>query len=176
MGVRFAEIRAEMRLIGKWFGRRSRDTAILNGELSILSSLVTIYRDHNEFDEEEKCLNRVRQVHRGIWRRRNAPLSWAIWPLKAYVDYLLGSTLRFAAALLLWVVGLTAIFYASDPDKPGIGTALHTAVATFFGIDPPELGNEMGWWGFVFGLLGSFSGFLHLGIFISRLYNLISRK
>jgi len=69
---------------------------------------------------------------------------------------------------------LTLIFWAAAPDE-NLANALHMGVTTFFGFDPPGTGKAEGM-AFAAGLIGAFSGFLHLGIFISRLYNLISRK
>jgi len=171
---RFAEIKKETQLLGAWYGRRAREIAVLNAELAILSRLVTIFRDYNEFDEEDMTLQRVRSVQRGIWRRRVGPAAWLVWPFRAYVEYLLGSTVRFATALFLWLTGLTLIFWAAAPDE-NLANALHMGVTTFFGFDPPGTGKAEGM-AFAAGLIGAFSGFLHLGIFISRLYNLISRK
>jgi hypothetical protein len=171
---RFDEIRTETRLLGAWYGRRAREVAVLNAELAILSRLVTIFRDYNEFDEEDKTLQRVRSVQRGIWLRRAGPAAWLVWPFRAYVEYLLGSTVRFATALFLWVTGLTLIFWVGGTDE-NLAHALHAGVTTFFGFEPPGADEAEGV-AFTAGLLGAFSGFLHLGIFISRLYNLISRK
>ena len=113
---RFAEIRNEVHLLGCWYGVRSRDAAVTNAELTIVSRLMPIFRDHEEFDEEEKCRQLIRALHRRVWwkQSRRNPLNWLVWPIRAYIEFLLGSMTRFTAALLVWLVGLMLAFAATE--------------------------------------------------------------
>jgi hypothetical protein len=109
---RFGEIRRDMKLLGRWYGVGSRDTAVFNGELTIISRLMRVYRDYEEFDEEEQCRARMRSLQRAIWWRksRRNPFSWFVLPVRAYIEFLIGSMTRFAAALVVWIFLLSLAF------------------------------------------------------------------
>jgi len=178
---RFAEIRRDMRLLGRWYGLRGRESAVLNGELTIVGRISRIFREFDEFDEEEKCRRRMRTLHRRIWWRqsRKNPVAWVVWPVRAYIEFLLGSLTRFTAALVLWVVGLTGAFalvrpYAEQADEPSELAPLSQAVSFFFGVEPLEGTVHTGW--IALTLLATVSGFVHLGVFISQVYAMIARR
>jgi len=174
---RFQEIRRDIRQLGQWYGVRSRD--VLNGELTILSRLIQIFRDHEEFDEEEKCRRRIRTLHRRVWwkQHRRNPLNWVVWPIRAYIEFLLGSLTRLTGAMFLWMVGLSLAFGAqlqgsSPPGSSGL-TPFGHAMSFFFGVEPIN-STDFGWVALT--LLATLSGFVHLGVFISQLYATVARR
>ncbi|HMO52166.1 MAG TPA: hypothetical protein PKE26_12435 [Kiritimatiellia bacterium] len=207
---RFAEISRDMKQLGYWYGIRARGSAVLNGELAIVSCLLTIYKDNEEFDEEETCRKRIRDLQRKIWwrQKKHNPLTWFVLPIRYYIDLLLGSLTRLFAAIVVWISGLTLGFkllklnideqnktetaaYVSNlvnkvsSEYPyGIVEAISDinkgevqvfgqAISSFFGTEPMASSNT-GW--MVLSVLAVASGFIHLGIFISQLYSIASRR
>src|SRR5205085_6309754 len=68
---RFQEIQKEVDSIGWWFQPGSRKLSKLNAEIRIVSEMLKMFRDHSQFDEEQKSLKRIRTLHRHLWFRRN---------------------------------------------------------------------------------------------------------
>ncbi|MGJ3242210.1 MAG: hypothetical protein ACFE0O_04525 [Opitutales bacterium] len=214
---RFREIRRDVQLLGRWYGQNARASAIHNAELTIISRLRAIFRAHDEFDEEDQCLKRIRDLQRKIWTRRFLPWSLLGWPVRFYLEKLVGSFALFLGTTILWILGLVlfigfqlqqpasppATFAPSIakhfPDfsendririeayvidngnvpKPPAPNAHHhsweLAFRSFFGGEPTvkDINNT---WITLAGVLGAFVGFLHLGVLISRLYDLINRR
>jgi hypothetical protein len=176
---RFAEIRRDMEILGTWYGKRARAGALLNGELTIISRLMAIYDDHEEFDEAEVCRQRIRVLHRRVWWRQNRtnPLAWLVLPFRTYIEYLLGSTTRFAFAVIAWMTGLSLGFTALKAAVHGTqADNLQTfgqALSSFFGTEPLASGDPA--W-IALTVVATLSGFIHLGIFISQIYSTLARK
>ena len=180
---RFDEIELELKSIGEWFNKKTRLNSVLNAELAIVSRLVTIFRRHNQFDEEQACLVKVRELYRRIWVRKKHG-AWLLWPLWFYMEFLLKSWRSFAAAMVLWLVLLTALFAWNGPEVASAEPflAFRDALHTFFGGEPPK-----GWdadfgesapsgWYLLATTLAVVGGFVHLGVFVSHLYSIIARK
>lgn len=177
---RFAEIRRDMRLLGRWYGLRARESAVLNGELTIVGRISRIFREFEEFDEEEKCRRRMRTLHRRIWWRqsRKNPAAWIVWPLRAYIEFLLGSNTRFTVAIIAWIAGLTITFklleqLALPEEQDSSIWGFSQAISFFFGTE--ALNSSHPAWVF-FTVLATVSGFVHLGVFISQVYATIARR
>jgi len=182
---RFDEIQRDVKLLGRWYGVRARDAAVLNGELTILSRLIKIFRDYEEFDEEEICRRRIRTLHRKIWwkQHRKNPINWIVWLFRYYIELLLGSVTRFATAMIAWVVGLAFAFSFLKPGMEQRITAgqgsgdlpsgLSQSMAYFFGTEPLN-GAGFLWTGLT--ILAILSGFVHLGVFISQVYSMVARR
>lgn len=146
---RFYEIRRDIRQLGHWYGVRARDVAMLNGELTILSRLVPIFRDYEEFDEEEKCRRRIRTLHRRVWWKqyRRNPLNWIVWPIRAYIEFLLGSLTRLTGAIFLWILGLTVAFMLMAPQAKqaqAVNATESRLVASVRPAADPEIPTA--WW------------------------------
>jgi hypothetical protein len=201
---RFAEIRRDMTLLGHWYGVRARGSAVLNGELAIVSCLLGIYKDNEEFDEEETCRKRIRTLQRQIWWRESNknPVTWIVWPIRLYIEFLLSSLTRLLTAIAIWIAGLAIGFHLLRPmaertdaadasgSLPPISTfdelarylvttesaglqSLGQSLSSFFGAEPLASGHP-GW--VVLTILAMFSGFIHLGIFIAQLYTMSARR
>jgi hypothetical protein len=179
--ARMKDIRREMGVLSAWFGskKRQRAAAAWNAELSILNKLIDVYRDHNQFDEEQMLQVRARGLHRRLqFVRYPAPIrSLEVFPW--YVEKMVSSFALFLAAIAMWVVILGGLYAWASGVSWNQGLA--DAFVSFVGIGPS--GDDVLWqpadgWNSQFWLV-AFTlvlGFVHLGIFISHLYSMISRK
>lgn len=177
---RLKEIEQEVMSIGEWFRPRTRRLSTLNAEMRILSELVLIFRNYNQFDEEQECLARVRDLYRHLWFERHKWWAWLFYPAHWYVDFLLGSILRFSFAIVFWILSLGFLFNyfrhkEFEPDIWWHGVA--DSMVSFFGLQPPdELKNFTTEAAILVCAYGIILGFIHLGIFISHLYSMIARR
>lgn len=183
---RLKEIRKEVRAIGRWFSRRKRKDATLNAEMIIINSIMGIFREHNQFEEELLCMARARHLNNTLWMRhrgRRLPFPWRylFWPIMRYSEFLLSSLPRFIFGLTIWTVLLGALFSLADAhleigDVPTVHLDFHPVSAlltTFFGVG--SLIDTHPIW-IMLTLISVLGGFAHLGIFISHLYSIVMRK
>lgn len=181
VGARMKEIQREMVALSGWFGakKRQRRAAAWNAELSILNKLIEVFRDNNQFDEEQILQIRARELHRKL-RFVNYPTF--VKPLEVfpwYVEKLVASFPLFLLAITLWVLILGGLFARATGMTWNQGLA--DAFIAFVGIGPP---SDDALWKPSYGWNGPFwlvalalgLGFVHLGIFITHLYSIISRK
>jgi len=87
---RLQDIRREIRGISRWFHPRQQKSSEWNAEMRVLNALVAILREHNQFDEEQTCLNRIRHLHHSLWMRQR-PWRFIFWPILRYTEFLLNS-------------------------------------------------------------------------------------
>lgn len=178
---RMEDIRREVKALSGWFGRKRKQKAVAswNAELSILNRLVDVYRNHNLFDEEQQLQVRARKLHRSLRYSRRPALSKPLEIFSWYVENLVASFPLFFAAIISWVIVLGALYTWASGVSFAHGVA--AAYMSFLSIGPP---TDNAIWAPADGLgrhfwLVAFTmaiGFIHLGIFISHLYSLISRK
>jgi hypothetical protein len=179
---RFGEIRRDMEAICVWFGADHRQSSLLNGELTIISRLLTVFRDYNEYDEEDTCLKRIRELQTEIWTRKQGAwifLTWPICLIRAYVEAIVGSPQRLALVILGWmgVIFLGVYAYGGGGSVSDVPDALATSIKSFFGGEPDTVASPANQWMLVtITSIGAVLGFLHLGVFIARLYSIVSRK
>jgi hypothetical protein len=177
---RLKEIEQEVKSVGRWFRPRTRKLSTLNAEMRILSELVLIFRNYNQFDEEQECLARVRDLYRRLWFERHKRWAWLFYPTHWYVDFLLGSLLRFGFAIGFWIISLGFLFnyfrhQDFEPDIWWHGFA--DSMVSFFGLQPPaELKAFASGPAILVCAYAIILGFIHLGIFISHLYSMIARR
>lgn len=189
---RFAEINNEVKLLSQWFGRENRKVAGLDIRLSIICRLKRIFNEHDEFEDEEICRREVAILKRQLWLRKKKPnpLEWLavpiVWPLRTYIEYLMGSLTRLVTAIFAWIVVLTGLF-ALLPLIPSLHLAIQSSNEpmsssmlplwqswfSFFASEPSHI-NHWAWFGLT--ALTSLTGFIHLGVFIAQLYTNLSRR
>ena len=145
-----------------------------------MCELVTVFHSHNQFDEEQLCMNRVRWLHNTLWMREK-PIRFSLWPVVRYLEFLLGSFSRFVVVLALWILLFSWLYFASA-DHQSWAPGLQDAITSFFSIGGPfhqgkmeglNLRGELYVWT---ACAAIFLGFIHLGVFISHLYTIVSRK
>ena len=184
---RIREINLEVRAICLNFHEKQREYAALNAKMHVLSRLIQIFRQYGQFDEELLCMNRVRHLQNSLWMRQK-PGRYLVWPFLRYTEFLIGSFGVFVIMIAGWIVLLTSLYWLSfhtgvDPPNhiPSLIDAAEAAITSFFSIgDPIYNSDELKWSdpGFYYAVISIavVSGFVHLGIFVSHLYAMLSRK
>ena len=180
MKNRFKEIEGEVKAVSEWFHPSVRKKSYLNAQLGIITELVEILRDYGQFDEELQCLKKIRKLNRQFYFLNHPGLKF-VQPLRAYIDTLVGSFPLFCGALFFWPIfyGLLGYLFNTRYEgyKDGILTfweQVANSSYTFFGLQPSS--QPIDTISHVLTIFTVLTGFLHLGIFISYLYNLIFRK
>ena len=174
---RFKEIEEELDIIGRWFSKSKRDIMIYNSELNIINELARIFRQYSQFDEEQMCLNEVRKLNRKIYRKRNKFWGWLVSPLRWYFEFLVGSLPRFISAIAFWPTVFTLLYYISLPSNNGVKSlcnAFICSINSFFALQVTIIKDLPGVP--ILSILATLMGFFHLGIFISHLYTIVSRR
>lgn len=183
---RLKEIRRDVYAISRWFGRKKRREASMNAQMAILTSLVRVFREHGQFDEEQQCMARMRRLHNALWVRQ-APTRWLFYPFLRYLEALLSSFSRFALILLGWIVLLALLFGLESGSLSGAWGPLcgfQDAFSAFFTPGEPVRasickGAAPEWLGGYRALISSlaiFTGSVHMGVFIAHVYTISSRR
>lgn len=187
---RLTELRKEITSVGVWFSTATRKYSQLNAEIRITSKLLQIYRERDQFDEEQTVLVQIRKLQRHLWYRQHRLWAWLFYPMRCYVEFLLRSLPRFALALMLWIITLTFVYgllYPLHGQSPALNEepllhGLSDAVTTFLGMQPPHdvstlIHQSYGGRGLLgVTIVAIVASFVHLGIFISHVYAMITRR
>lgn len=183
---RFQEINSEMRMIGHWFNRRQRDVSLLNGEVTLTSRLMKVFREYDQHEEAEVCRSRVRTLNRRIWAKRSGWRALPVLPLRWYIETLLGSTQLIFLAILSWIAFFVAAqiaheWWISDDSHWRFllsevlwRESVSQAVLSFLGSGTSDA-VAGSWFTVVLSSVAALTGFLHLGILIAHIYRLLSR-
>jgi hypothetical protein len=155
--------------------------------MGIITDVMRIFKDFAQFDEEEQCLCYFRKLNRR-WSLMQPGIksifSWVTFPIRWYVETLVGSLPLFILALLSWPLSLGVLSWLIKADfgkvnsgKPiidGFYSHITHAYIAFFGLQtsgfPADPKTK------ILIVITILIGFVHLGIFISHLYTLITRK
>ncbi len=194
---RLAELRKDVEAISKWFDEEKRERALLNGTMHIINQLIGILREYNQFSEEQECMVEARKLHSTLWLAQQHGIPRVI--LKPFVGYgqtLLASFPRFIGIVGVWIIILTALQFTFDYslsdfdlDHPirSLGQATLTYIETLpqiaisyikadapltFPLTARGFPSAVDW----LNLIAVVSSFLHLGILVSHLYTIVSRK
>jgi len=173
--ARFEEIRRDAKSIAHWFRPKERKRATLNIEMDVINRIIKVLREYNQFDEELVCINRVRNLHNSLYMSaKSKPWRILAWPILRYTEFLLSSFSRFAVAIGLWLLSLSALYtepgYTSD--APSQLKPAGKAIELFLGSAPLDTGLTS----LMLSVLVIIAGLAHLGIFISHLYVLVSKR
>jgi hypothetical protein len=178
---RLEEIELETAAIALWFHRGRYKQAKLNAEMSIMTELAPIFHDYGQYDEEQACTNRARNIHNTLWMQQK-PHRVLLWPVLRYLELLFKSFAIFVVVITAWIVGLSLLYWLSG-GHPHWGYGLEDAVSSFFSIGGPlhHVGSGVNpdRVPLAYALVTCLAivlGFLHLGVFVSHLYTLVSRK
>jgi hypothetical protein len=177
---RIVDLSREVKALSNWFGetKQERKVAGWNMELAVIDKLIEVFRDNNQYDEEQELQICARMLHRKLWIQARPwfkPVEWVPW----YVEKLLASVSVFLMALVGWIAILGLLFWLVGGVT--VGCAYSDAFVTFFGLQPP--GDNSFWtvengWNGAFALIACtmLLGCVHVGILISHLYSSIARK
>jgi hypothetical protein len=177
---RFDEIKRDVTSIRYWFNPHTGKISALNAQIRIVNELSLVFREHNQFDEEQQCLTKLRELHRHLWFGKHPGWRWPLYPARWYIDFLLSSVSRFVLAILVWIALYAFLFAVIQHDvQTSHSPAVHGLVdslTSFFGLqlahDMKDLGTGLVW----INLTAILTGFVHLGILISHLYSIIARR
>jgi len=184
---RLDEIEDECEVLAGWFHPDQKNAATWNAEMHIVNRLVRILRENNQFDEEALCMNRVRGLHNRLWTRQK-PLGvrTVLFGLASYASWLMASFGNFVISFFACIVGLGTLHFVFDytnptwDDLPANGTVVRKIIDGIENVFPFFVGaNEIGRESVSFSIIFALSallGLIHLGIFLSFLYSVISRK
>ncbi|MBC7187229.1 MAG: hypothetical protein H5U38_09370 [Calditrichaeota bacterium] len=177
---RLKEIDMETKATGRWFHSSVKTRSVLNAQMSIVTALARIFREYGQFDEEMRCLRRLRDLNRR-WYFCTHPWFLPLWLVRWYVEELVGSFALFVGMLFIWPLSLGVVAstlhaqFDHPPAMPwGFWAQIWNAFISFFGLQPgaPPLDAPAE----IITLALVLLGFLHLGIFVAHLYTLISRR
>jgi len=174
------EIELEVKAVARWFHASVKKASLLNAQMSIITEIARIFRESGQFDEEQACMNRLRDLNRR-WYYMRHPWFVPFWPVRCYLEKMVGSFPLFVAAVLSWPIlfGLVssvtkAQFDGSLEQHWGVWSHITNAYGSFFGLQPMTFPMDPA--AKVLSLIVILVGFMHLGILIAHLYTLITRK
>ncbi|MEP3890931.1 MAG: hypothetical protein ABJN69_10720 [Hellea sp.] len=198
---RMKEIEQKTKEISMWVTPTQKHSTSLNASMRIFSNLLNIVRDNSLFDEEILILNKIRQTRLKAWFLKPVTLHESIGipvikrivyviglPIKGlfalpaiYVNFLLSSVFFFGFALFAWCIGLAFGYQWAykEPLSSFFSVSLPEAIITFFGSNGPVIHDDLhcspvrvAW----VNSIAICSGIFHIGIFISYLFTLVSRR
>jgi hypothetical protein len=177
---RLKDIDAETESLSRWFRRKGISQAGLNARMHVLNTLIRVFRDHNKFDEELQCMIEVRSIHNSLWLKQR-PWRFLCMPLVRYFELLMKSFSWFGLCLLGWVA-LFGWLFKTSANYPTYWYGLFDSVSSIFAISGPTshylspASFPIPSWYAVFVCGAIITGVAHLGVFVSHLYSIVSRK
>src|SRR5205807_94181 len=90
-----------------------------------------------------ETMKELRRLHRRLTLARRPFLGALTYPVRIYIETLVNSVRLFVLVLLLWVLGLSVVYYYFSPDPTAAAPdarwdrALLESVTNFFSIQPP---------------------------------------
>ncbi|MGD2086609.1 MAG: hypothetical protein PVH61_10530 [Candidatus Aminicenantes bacterium] len=175
--ARLEELEKEVQAIGEYFNPDTRKISEINARLEIITALALIFRQYNQFDEESLCLKEIRKLHARATLIKNKSWYWIFYPIRRYIEILVGSLPLFLLFVIFWPLLFGIIYYYSGIQ--GISSfpqAIVESIVTFFSLGKPDFYASASIFAKAFVALEIIFGFSHIGIFISYLYNLIFRR
>jgi hypothetical protein len=178
---RIREIKNEVKTVSLWFHPKVRKRSILDAQMRIITDITRIFHDAGQFDEELVCLNYLRKLNRR-WSLKQPGLkkvlNYLIYPLRSYIETLVGSFRWFFLALVGWPLLLGILGKITNAkfaeDFSSLAAYISNSLMIYFGLQSNGYPQDV--WAHVLTILILAGGFLHLGIFISYLYTLITRR
>lgn len=171
---RLNELDAEVKSVCRWFHSDKRTQARRDAMATIINRLKLVFAEAGQLEEEEQCLIVLRSLNRKMSRpkgwRRTSPPHWLAHGILAYGEWLLGGFARLITMTAIWIGGIGwAANWLQGGEFTGARGSL--VVGWFFGGNG-DSGAEL----YLLSWLAVVAGVFHLGILMSYLYSLISRK
>ena len=188
MDKRVADIKLNLKALSKWLRPKRRRDFRYNGGAQILSRLINILEEFNEFEEAEFCRGRVRSLHRRIelrdaWKQQRPGKFFVTLVLGTYTDWVLRSLTHFAVTWLA-LLGFYFFLFAVTSGWNWF-EAQHQAVYSLLTINiyegPKAVPSgevqipEYAWW-YPISYFAAATGALNIGLLITHLYGRISRR
>jgi len=171
---RLKELKGEINAISRWFNKSVKEKSSLNAQMMIVTEIMKIFREHGQFDEEQECMKYFRMLNRR-WYFKRHPYFILFKPFRLYFDTLIGNFRYFLIAILLLplIFGIISYVFNFNKDE-GISNCIANAYFTFYGLQPVKFPESIS--SKVTTVILIFAGFSHLGIFISYLFTILSRR
>jgi hypothetical protein len=186
---RFADIQREVKAISRWFSGRRRRRVMLNARLSIIEELAREFSELDQFEEERKCRAEARRLYFDFWTYQH-PLRIPLRPVLRYISLSLKSLPIFLGLVLIWIFVFGVSWDLLEPTV-NVGTAvpemryrsfldaLTSSTIYFFTLTPPgsywDDADRQVIWNLVL-ILQSIISLSHLGLLVSHIYLVISRR
>ena len=181
---RFEAIEKEVNAICRWFhgGKNRRAPELIS---VIISKLRNIFNDAKQIQEENLCIVERQKQERKSLIQRN-PWSLPLNPLLWYLEFLTKSLPRFINMVILWIIAFAFIWWSIDIVFPDINifkcnnhnfySYLGISLQTFLSFEMPSELQINVWWLDLLFRFAQIAGFVHLGVFVSHIYNLIQGR
>lgn len=175
---RWEDIDTETDTISQWFQTDEAEKAKLDAQMHVLNRLVRTFREHNKFEEEQQFMNKARHVHHSLWLMKGTGRFW-VEPFLRYLELLMRSFLSFTLCLT-GLVALFALLFMITGHYPTYFHGVFDAISSVVAISGPA-SHEFSsaapkFWYSVVVSFAILAGVAHLGVFVSHLYTLISRR
>ena len=180
---RIGEIRKDLIEMAEWLRPKRKKDFRFNGGAQILSRLIAILEDHNEFEEVEFCRSRLRSLNKRIElrdarKKQNIGKYVITATVGSYTDWVLRSLTHFFATWFALLGVFTLLFLIFDMPSPvTLGQAGHQAVDSFLTISvytPSASGSSLWWW-YPISYLAAATGALNIGLLVTHLYSRMAR-
>jgi len=168
---RMKDIQLEINALCYWFGTKSqqKDVAGWNAELAILNKLIAVFKEQNQFDEEQALLVRTRVLHRKLRFSKYPVIFKPLEIFPWYVEKLVASFRIFLFAIVAWLGAASMSWWFIEGNWKaaisGVWSAFFSGTAA-----------TSSWPLISLSCLIIASGFLHLGVLVAYIYSLISRR
>ena len=176
---RLDELERDVKAASRYFQKERRRAAELDTLVSIGNRMMLVFRNAGQFDEEQKCLARIRFWHRKLQRSQvRNPLDFVAQWIMTYAEWLLASPRRFMLALIGWYLLFWGLWYGLIPVKEGdlFWQSASSAWNTFIAANPASPDEKTGSLVNILNVFASALGLFHLGVFISYIYSVVTRK
>lgn len=174
---RLRELKEEIKTISRYFYRSVKEKSSINAQMMIVTEIMKIFREHGQFDEEQECMKYFRTLNRQ-WYFKRHPYFIIFKSFRWYFDTLIGNFRWFLIAILLLplILGVISITLPAKFGAKDWDTFDHilNAYFTFYGLQPVEFPENTS--AKVLTVILVLAGFFHLGIFVSYLFTILSRR
>lgn len=180
---RFKDIEQDINSIAHWFNKKHRDLSGKNAQLQIIDRLARRFRDAHQFEEELDCLAKARLLRTRIWVAQSS-WRWTIAPVLYYFAFALQSVHLFFGLVLVWALVWTLVYWGVKDFNGLEGLRDAFLAANYYTLALEPVNDQWGWstagidswgWGVILWLQAIVSLF-NIGLFVSHLYLLISRR
>jgi hypothetical protein len=177
---RFEELVRDVKVASQYFESNRRQAAELDTLVSIGNSLMLIFRNVGQFDEEMECLAQIRRWHRKLRLKQvSSPLEKLTQYIMSYAEWMLESPGRFVGMLvvwffLFWFMKQTVGLFSPSETSNGLPISTASYAWNTFISNNPEKATTFP--DLIYNLFATTVGTFHLGVFISYLYSAVTRK